>query len=271
MKIRWIVTMFFITSGLTAWSRGLPEPEYHLYGVIRNDLGGATVRMSSGTMTWTLVPQSGPPVTVTAALTNINDQFSYFIAIPCEAFIAGAAPSSNALQLASTPRTFNRARVMIGTNEAALVAPASASLVLSQVSRSGMERVDLLVAARDSDSDGDGIPDGWESAYFNGFADPHGDDDGDGISNAQEYLSGTNPLDPSSFLQFMDTKTLPGDGGMEIRWSSEEGRYYRISRSANLLSGFAPLASGISATPPMNTYLDTTATNQVFFYRIDLE
>ncbi len=46
-----------------------------------------------------------------------------------------------------------------------------------------------------ADSDGDGIPDWWEE-YFFGSIDscaPDGDDDGDLITNRNEYLAGTNP------------------------------------------------------------------------------
>ena len=47
------------------------------------------------------------------------------------------------------------------------------------------------------DSDGDGIPDWWMIKYgfnpINGL-DPAGDLDGDGYTNLEEYLNGTNPL-----------------------------------------------------------------------------
>jgi len=53
-----------------------------------------------------------------------------------------------------------------------------------------------------SDTDGDGIDDGWEVTY--GFEplnhkDASEDRDGDGYSNFHEYKSGTNPSNPSSY------------------------------------------------------------------------
>ena len=47
-----------------------------------------------------------------------------------------------------------------------------------------------------ADSDGDGLPDGWE--VNNGLSptnggDANADPDGDGLTNAQEYAKGTNP------------------------------------------------------------------------------
>jgi len=59
-----------------------------------------------------------------------------------------------------------------------------------------------------TDSDSDGIPDSWMLQYFGhsvGLAIDNSlaqdDADGDGMSNLQEYLAGTDPLDPQSVLK----------------------------------------------------------------------
>jgi len=44
------------------------------------------------------------------------------------------------------------------------------------------------------DEDADGLPDGWETRYFGSLAQSPGDDfDGDGFSNLEELLAGSNP------------------------------------------------------------------------------
>jgi hypothetical protein len=49
------------------------------------------------------------------------------------------------------------------------------------------------------DSDGDGLPDSWELAHFGNLNQTAtGDFDGDGVSNLQEYLDGTDPANANS-------------------------------------------------------------------------
>jgi hypothetical protein len=61
------------------------------------------------------------------------------------------------------------------------------------------------------DSDGDGLPDSWELANFGNLNQTAtGDADGDGVSNFQEFLDGTNPTNAASALYRI---TLFNDGG----------------------------------------------------------
>lgn len=50
-----------------------------------------------------------------------------------------------------------------------------------------------------TDTDGDGLPNDWETLHFSdsSAADPQADADGDGYGNHAEYLAGTNPRDPA--------------------------------------------------------------------------
>src|SRR5260221_9119470 len=50
------------------------------------------------------------------------------------------------------------------------------------------------------DSLGGGMPDSWQELFFGNFdQNPSGDFDGDGVSNLEEFLEGTDPTNPKSF------------------------------------------------------------------------
>jgi Tol biopolymer transport system component len=77
------------------------------------------------------------------------------------------------------------------------------------------------------DSDHDGMDDDWEMTYFgnlshNGTADT----DGDGLTDYQEFLAGTNPIDNGSVLRCLAVVT--SGGGATVYWSAVPGHGYRI-------------------------------------------
>ncbi len=90
-----------------------------------------------------------------------------------------------------------------------------------------------------TDSDGDGIPDAWEAVHGMNplLNDAASDDDGDGATNWQEYLAGTNVHDPKHRLA---TTVSVGTGGdVSIDLTAIGGRSYRIEKRSSL-SGSTP-------------------------------
>ena len=64
------------------------------------------------------------------------------------------------------------------------------------------------------DSNGSGMPDSWQMKYFGNLNQAAlGDYDGDGVSNLQEFLDGTNPTNAASALYHI---TLFNDGGSVV-------------------------------------------------------
>ncbi|NKB24666.1 MAG: hypothetical protein GKR87_09900 [Kiritimatiellae bacterium] len=273
-----LVVVTVVWFGATASNAGVPEPGLEMYGVIRNNLGGAHVRMTSGTLTWTVTSSSGVPVTVQADLKNINDQFSYLIQIPFETPLQGFLPDPNALKLTAQPTIYNREQVRIDGALATIKSPATTTFNFSELDRGKMVRVDLEVAVSLPDSDGDGLPDAWEVIHFGSHAGlPNADDDGDGVTNIDEFKAGTDPNDPESLFQFIEVELVlvqgvAGAQGRMIRWSSMPDRTYAVLRSSNLMSGFVPIVTGIDTTPPANSYTDETVIGAgPYFYTIMLE
>ena len=120
-----------------------------------------------------------------------------------------------------------------------------------------------------------GTPKAWLALY--GLADDSADDDGDGATTWQEYVTGTDPTNPASCLRIVTVSNAVPSGatGLVVRWSSATGKYYRVDRGTNLLS-VPPfdfnVATNIPAMPPINTQTDTNATgNGPYFYRIGVQ
>ena len=128
------------------------------------------------------------------------------------------------------------------------------------------------------DSDGDGIPDWWEIAHGLDPYNPNDallDNDGDGLSNRAEYLAGTDPNDRNSYLRIQPVVPPVANsfsGGIQMVWGSSANLLYSIERSTDLRDGFVPVLQHGLATPPQNSFLDSTATNSgPYFYRIRVE
>lgn len=86
----------------------------------------------------------------------------------------------------------------------------------------------------------DGIPDWWKQKYFGGgvnVSDPNfanADPDGDGMTNYQEYLAGSDPTDVNSKLT-MKTMAMSGQA-LDLTWNSIVGQNYRVQYSADLVN-----------------------------------
>ncbi|NLH74917.1 MAG: DUF2271 domain-containing protein [Verrucomicrobia bacterium] len=60
------------------------------------------------------------------------------------------------------------------------------------------------------------------------------------------------------------------DRTVTVQWRSEQGKTYTLHRSFDLRAGFTPIARGLVATPPLNTFSDTV-TADVAFYMVSIE
>jgi hypothetical protein len=267
-----LARLYLLLPIATAGSRlvqadGIPEPSLILYGVISDTSAGGN-RVTYGPLTWTLQPSGGgPSVTAHGVLTNINDQFSYVLQIPCDTQIPGIPVSTGVLTLATSPILYNRAQVTVSGLTASFVNTALTNTILTSTDRGRIERIDLTVNLNSSGL----LPDAWQIQYFGHTGiDPNADPDHDGMSNWAEYRAGTNPTDPQS--RFTILRVSPSLPGSVIQWSSVQGKFYALQGSTNLLAGFADLQIHIPATEPINSIQDVSSLRTgPYFYRIRVE
>ncbi|MBX3748049.1 MAG: hypothetical protein KF833_22300 [Verrucomicrobiae bacterium] len=84
-----------------------------------------------------------------------------------------------------------------------------------------------------ADRNFDGLPDDWQELYWPGaerYPGPHEDSDGDGATNLEEWLAGTDPTDPTSRLT---VRVQPTPLGLRVEWTTRPGFLYQLQSSSD--------------------------------------
>jgi autotransporter-associated beta strand protein len=185
--------------------------------------------------------------------------------------VNGNAALAGTLQVTLPPGTvFGRFPVLshTGTRSGNLTLTGAPAGVPSQLVY-GANEVTLYI----DDSDQDGLADTWEQLHFGNLApNPTDDPDGDGQSNATEFLTGTHPANGSSL--FAAVVVSSGADKVTLAWPSIPGRIYRIESSTSPAGPWATDSSVPAADPPATTTMreiDTRPASAAFFYRIALD
>jgi hypothetical protein len=122
------------------------------------------------------------------------------------------------------------------------------------------------------DSDGDGMPDSWETANnldpFNP-ADAASDSDGDGLTNLQEFQAGTNPHDSQSVLRFQSIVLAVSGESVVLTFSALANQTYTLEAIDALSGGaWAGVHDVDAALTNRLIHVTLPATAPMRFYRV---
>jgi hypothetical protein len=128
----------------------------------------------------------------------------------------------------------------------------------------------ITVGNRTGSSWHDGIPDTWRLFYFgtvsNILSAADADPDGDGASNWQEYIAGTNPLNAASVFEFLPATPLSGSS-FTLQWPSVVNKIYTLQSSSSPGGGWNTIATNLIGNSQVLQWTDTNSATGARFYR----
>ena len=133
-----------------------------------------------------------------------------------------------------------------------------------------------------ADTDGDGLPDFWETqnglspTNSTGLDGAAGDPDGDGFTNLQEYLAGTDPTNSASAFQITSVVSTVND--VLVTWMTGLGKTNAVQSTAGTgdgsydTNGFTSIFTVTNTVGTTTNYLDlgTATNNPAWYYRVRL-
>jgi hypothetical protein len=206
----------------------LPQPVAVLYGAVVRGPTKETVIPT--TAYWTI---SGNNESITAqdtTVVTIGSEVFYLTRIPFETRQIAGGPTFPAtpdvLELTQTNTTYTRSAVVeTGSVPRPATLPSGKETFIYGAARQGLiERLDLVLAETFVE---------WSKRVFGGPVDPAADADGDGRTNYDEFLQGTDPLSGNS-LSILRSFAPAAGGGFTITWDSVVGRTYTVEWSEGL-------------------------------------
>jgi len=137
----------------------------------------------------------------------------------------------------------------------------------------GAQYVSLAFLPEALDSDGDGLPDAWEIDHAGDLTSLSGneDSDGDGQTDLDEYLAGTDPLDPKDFLGPVKLIVSADTAAQTLQWPTKKNYTYLVEsrRSFGASSNWTVVeGSQVVGTGSTVSFSLPKSSGAYLFYRI---
>ncbi len=214
-------TVLFGLSAASVHAEGFSDADALFYGQVRQVGGAQTTLLQSGELEITFANQndSANTVTLSTALrpTGQGDSkpYSYALRVPLR-YLPNARQKSDFLSISAQEVDFRIQGITINGRSATLPDGSLEFYGLSFASRGSQHRLDLIVEGDSTDSDGDGLPNWWETLHGldpNDPGDADGDLDSDGWSNGEEFVRGSNPATSNTEPQLETAEILVPESG----------------------------------------------------------
>lgn len=230
MAKRWLAAgLVLAVSAGVAFGR-IPEPDTIVVGAVENAPSGRTLEVRAVVDGATLA---------SVGVTDVKGKFVLRIPMDDGAAprLAGTAKANDRVRLVVVDTATGAEAEILETADGGMEIPAGRGQVIQGTYRLSEG------ALTGGDADGDGIPDAWEAMYAAGRNGHEGlnamgddaaaDNDGDGRTNWEEYVAGTDPLDEESVFS---VRTVDfADGTMAVTAGpGATGRRYTLKRTAVL-------------------------------------
>ena len=162
--------------------------------------------------------------------------------------------------------------------------PDDYELVITGISGSLQDQSSATLTVTPADTDADGLPDYWTLQHFGhitsqpgDLSGPNDDPDNDHMSNLKEYLSGTDPNNPQSYLHLISATPVASGDDVLVTWLAVAGKTYVIETTTDLSAPnpFTDASPSLDVTgtgESVSSFLHSNAaTNTTRFYRVRVE
>jgi hypothetical protein len=204
---------------------------------------------------------------LTVIVVNKNSDYDYEAQLQLAGYAPGPTAAVYQVSAANLKAIIREPDVTNATANTAFVFPAYSATLLRFTAVVGLA---------------DGIAPWWRIQYFGGdgtttdaFSCANCDPDGDGMSNLQEYLAGTDPTHGASAFLITDIHREGND--IRVTWTTGTDKTNALERSAGGLNGsysnnFAPIFTVTNTTGTITNHLDVGAATNLppLYYRVRL-